>query len=486
VLAVFLLPVTSLPLLVDLSGATTVAPPSALFFIGLAFAWWVPAVLYFRRLPFEMKPFFGFLLVVGIAWALAYFLPVAPFRGHFIQAEIKESLFALLIAASIYTVTITWLAAKPHWIRTTLQLINWSGGIFIAWSLLQAYYVLLMDGIYPNWVYRVQSWVSSRPGNLLFPDRITGVTFEPSWLAHQLVLVYLPVWLSSVIRGYSSFSWRKGWITLEGILLLGGVFSLFMSFSRIGWLSFLLILAYLILLINIRLTHRIYQSMQRRLSGGKRTVYSGLISVGILSGFALLFGGIAAGLVWLGARFEPRLASILSGDMSMISGFLDLANRLFFAERAVYWAAGFDVFGKYPWLGVGLGNAGFFFPETMPAFGFGLTEIINMFYRFTFLPNTKSMWVRLLAETGMVGFSVFFTWLFLVFKGARLAFRRGSHQFQVLGLMGQFALVAYISEAFSLDSFAMPYIWFALGLTSSAAVLTRRQNERLMSAEKAG
>jgi hypothetical protein len=159
--------------------------------------------------------------------------------------------------------------------------------------------------------------------------------------------------------------------------------------------------------------------------------------------------------------------------MSMVSSFLELTNKLFFAERAVYWTAGLHVFGKFPWLGVGPGHAGFFFLETMPSLGYALTEIMNMFYRFTFLPNTKSMWVRLLSETGMVGFSVFVTWLFLVFQSARLAFKRGSIEIQVLGLMGQLVLAAYLSEAFSLDSFAMPYIWFSLGLTSAAAVVAR-------------
>ena len=481
IMAVILLPITSLPWLVDLSGATTVAPPSVIFFLGLAIAWWAPEVLLGKQIIFEIKPFLLFLLVVGIAWAAALFLPVEPFRGHSIQTEYKEALITVVMAASVYIVTATWLSQHPQWVKITMQLINLSGLVLVAWSLVQALYVLLWDGHYANIIYRLQSLVSSRPGDLLFQDRVTGMAFEPSWLAHQLVLVYLPVWLSALINGYSAFKWRKGLISLESILLVSGVFVLFMSFSRIGWLSFLLALAYLMVLLNINLTHQIKKRLQVGLGSGRGAVFSGFVSTGIILSFGLGYFLMIAGLVWLGARFEPRLARILTENLSTVTGFLDLTNRLFFAERAVYWTAGLNVFGTYPWLGVGPGNAGLFFSETMPSLGYALTEIMNMFYRFTFLPNTKSMWIRLLAETGMIGFTFFITWLFLVFRSARLAFKHGTREIQVLGLVGQLALAAYLSEAFSLDSFAMPYIWFCLGLVSAACVLTRRQHESLIS-----
>jgi hypothetical protein len=84
------------------------------------------------------------------------------------------------MAASVYLVTTFWLTQHPQWMKRTLQLINLSGFILVAWSLVQALYVLLWDGHYAKIIYRLQSLVSSRPGDLLFQDRVTGMAFEPS------------------------------------------------------------------------------------------------------------------------------------------------------------------------------------------------------------------------------------------------------------------------------------------------------------------
>ena len=85
---------------------------------------------------------------------------------------------------------------------------------------------------------------------------MTGFAYEPSWLAHQLNLVFLPVWLAATLKGYSAQPkfWR---ISLENVLLLGGIFTLYISASRIGWLSFLLVVASQALVWNFQLAQRI-------------------------------------------------------------------------------------------------------------------------------------------------------------------------------------------------------------------------------------
>ena len=46
---------------------------------------------------------------------------------------------------------------------------------------------------------------------------------------------------------------------------------------------------------------------------------------------------------------------------------------------------------------------------------------------------------------------------------------------KTLALAGQLALLAFIGEGFSIDSFAMPYFWIVAGFVAATAMLFRRQ-----------
>jgi O-antigen ligase len=118
-----------------------------------------------------------------------------------------------------------------------------------------------------------------------------------------------------------------------------------------------------------------------------------------------------------------------------------------------------------------LGNSGFFFPEKMSGYGWGLVEVRRLMYIDTALPNIKSLWVRLLAETGLVGFAFFVCWLYLGWHTSswlekNVADRRG----KMLALMGKLVIIALVFEGFSVDSFALPYLWFSLGLVTAASL----------------
>jgi hypothetical protein len=161
-----------------------------------------------------------------------------------------------------------------------------------------------------------------------------------------------------------------------------------------------------------------------------------------------------------------------------------MANRMAFLERAIYWFVGLHVFNQFPWLGVGLGNTGFFFLEKVPNIGWSSYEILQILYEQVFLPNTKSLFIRLLAETGLVGFSVFMLFLFNLWRSARLLYKSFPPILRLVALMGQFCLLAFIGEGFSIDSFAMPYLWVFTGLISAAAFIYRQQIRQAESARK--
>jgi O-antigen ligase len=147
---------------------------------------------------------------------------------------------------------------------------------------------------------------------------------------------------------------------------------------------------------------------------------------------------------------------------------------LAFAERVVYWEAGLEGFRRYPMLGVGLGNAGFLFEEGMPPFGSRLTEIRRALELTNpNFPNPKSLWVRLLAETGVVGFSAFATWLIVLGAAGFGLTRAASGRQQAIGLAGLLSLGAQAIEGFSLDTFALPQLWIMMGLVTGQGVSLR-------------
>ncbi len=474
-LGCLLLPLTSLPALIDLSGASTVAPISVLFFLLLGLLWLVPVLLKGGILPFEVKPFFVFLGIVVFSWAVSFFRYLPAYRGYSILSEAREAFITLVMGAATFIVAAGWFSSDHSRARRALKWLNAGGVLQLSWASLQAVYVFFDNSDYPRWMYAVQQVVSSRRESL-FPDRITGLAYEPSWLAHQLIMIYLPFWLAATLTGFTLYRRRRFLPTFENILLVWGVLVLFETFSRVGWLSLFLILAFVLIDANLRLVQKIQQRLfaRRQVRSAMLPLSKAAVTTGILFFFGIVYLAGAVGLIYLGGRLEPRFQKFFSPELYRSTGIMEAANTLFFAERAIYWLTGWEVFGAHPVLGVGLGNAGFYFVEQMPAYGWHLTEIQNMYYRFIFMPNTKSLWIRTLAETGVLGFSVFAAWLVLVFRSADLCKRSAQPLHRTLGLFGQLVLVGFLTEGFSIDSFALPYFWLSIGIITGNSLLLRK------------
>jgi O-antigen ligase len=183
--------------------------------------------------------------------------------------------------------------------------------------------------------------------------------------------------------------------------------------------------------------------------------------------------------VILAAQIDPRVEELFEIDYSGAFAQYDepiyaISSQLAYAERLVYWISGLNVFSKYPFLGVGLGNSGFLFLETAPSYGYRLPEIINIVKGAPQFPNPKNLWIRILAETGIVGFSIFISWLILLALNAWALVKRGKGLVAIFGLAGLLAILAQVFEGFSLDTFALPQLWIMLGLLSAAVSLMSR------------
>lgn len=478
-----LLPLTSFPWITQRFNIHSVAPAAALPLGLLTLTWFIPYIVApAGRLPRQAIPLLMFIVTALLSSLLSFTLPLPPFRSPNIWSNIREALLTLGVGSAFYLLAATWLSTSKR-IEFLLQVIQIGGIVIILWSFVQAYFWYTQKG-YPAWMFAVQSYLTSN--GRLFEQRVTGLAFEPSWLAHQLNLLYLPLWLAATLKRWSAFRFRIVGLSIENLCLLGGGAVLFLSFSRVGWLAFLCALAYVILRANLALIRWLRDQLQKRLHLNlARWVMGQAIPIGM----GLLLIGIYIGLFfsagYILSRLDPRMRDLFRFEFLHTEGLAGYANRLVFAERLVYWQTGYRIFADYPWLGVGLGNAGYFFPQKMVAFGWALTEVQDLMFRHSFIPNTKSLWVRLLAETGIVGFAVFTTWLYVLWVTGRSLTHASSGLQRTLGWALWLGLIALLVEGFSVDTFALPYFWTLFGLATAASTLRSQPSEPPSPAEAA-
>ena len=482
--AIFILmPITSLPLLSRFAGDSSVAPAAFLPLIWLVLFWFIPYLLNKGAIPRESIPFIFFISIAIIASAAAFFLNIPPFKNAAVSHEEIRAILTLSIGAAFYLVTASWFSKAQSRLISVLKWINVSGIIVIAWAIVQAFYIYLFHNQYPAILQAFQQLVSTRD---LFIGRVTSFAFEPSWLAHQLNLIYLPVWLGATISGTSAHRLRVWKISLENILFLLGVAVVFLA-SRVGTLAILLVLALMGIYANVLLAQRIIKWSLTRLVRFSTAVKKGirfLLPLILLIVFISIYVLGVVGLVYGLSHLDKRLAPFFMNQsleewVNLIHNPYYFFNYLEFAERYVYWVGGWNIFNIHPILGVGLGNAGFFFQRALPAYSWTLPEVMDVYLRNAALPNIKSLWVRLLAETGIAGFASFIAWFYVLFRLSWFIRLSKNPLFRMIGWSGLFVLIAFIIEGFSTDTFALPYLWVSLGIVSAAGALMRNSPEKI-------
>ena len=468
------LPITSLPFLVHLTRGAIVAGASGLPLVALVLVWYLPWMWRNRSLPIEAAPLVAFALVALVAGLAAFNLEIHPFKDETAISRGTEALATLMLGLGYFLVTATFVASKPGRLRATLAWIQVGILVVLIWSAVQTYFITCCEGEYPDRIRAIHRLISIRDPNA---ERVTGMAYEPSWFANQLNLLYLPLWLASIGLGYSAFRKRVLGIQVELLLLVGGVAALVLSTSRIGLASFIILAGITGLWLAVKAARRLHMPIRERVALRYPSLERAA-GIGNIVAFSMVFAFgflvIAASLLWFAGQLDSRWERVfVPSGMRLFS--LQYANYLLFAERAVYWTAAYGVFEHFPLLGVGLGNAGFFIPETMPAFAWALPEVVDVLREGTeFFPNAKSLWLRLLAETGVIGFAVFAVWLLVMALTAVTLSIRKNQTGQVVGVMGLLAMISLVTEGFSVDSLAFPYLWVTLGLVTAAAWTARR------------
>ncbi len=460
-LLILLLPISSLPLIVNRLGST-VGPASLIPLALLGLIWWLPYLYRRGTLPRQSIPLFAFLAAVLLSIAVSFFREIPPFQNSQPWRQAVEGIITLLLGFAFYLLVSGWPITEKK-ITFTLRLLNYAGLVMLAWAVIQQL-TWMKTGHYPAWVGEVQAFFTT---SRLYKGRVTAFAFEPSWLAHQLNMLYLPFWLASTARGFTAHRRKILGISFENVLLVSGVAVLYLSKSRLGLLAFLLCIGLLLFLLSIRVVAR----LQTRFKSQSAKRWTAVIFYFSLLVLAVL---LVAGTGFYLSKTDPRMAELFDFSTLRDKTFLDYAEKLAFAARIVYWQAGWNVFNEHPLIGVGLGNAGFFFYDHLDPSAWEFSEVRTVMYDFASPPNAKNLWVRLLAETGLVGFALFTTWLVAMLATGLTLLKRAGKQAQVTGLAVVLTLVGLTLEGFSIDTFALPYFWVTLGL--GTAVYAHHQN----------
>jgi O-antigen ligase len=287
--------------------------------------------------------------------------------------------------------------------------------------------------------------------------RVTGLTFEPSWLAAQMTSLYLPWVLAALLSGYNAFRSRRVLFFLTATVILLNL----LTYSRSGILI-MLVAGVMTLVLSARLLITRLRGMgeSRSFSGANKG--SARISPLVLR---LLIGGALiaslAGGIFLLSR-NAYFASLFKPGAESIT---DYFINAYAGPRLAFSLAGWQIFSAHPWFGVGPGGAGFYIPEALPVWAhYNLSEIsILLSPANTVFPNVKNLFLRLLAETGLPGLWCWITFYLAVLASVLRLLGSKRPDLVFTGTAGITIWISVVMLGFSQDSLAIPVIWLPIG-----------------------
>ncbi len=446
--ALLALPVTSFrwfPLL----GETTYVRPLALYPLAIL----IPLLLMEhgrgKKLGFSaaLIPLGAFLLFALTATAFGWILNPPPLRGQAYFGRALRALATLAVGLSFFLAAM-WMNKDEEDLRFTARWILAGLCLDLAWSALQAaaFYTSLIPKV------TVTHWqLAFSMRELTRSNRVSGLAYEPAWLAGQFATLFFPWLFAAVLTNYrvSKFKW------LEPALLILSLPVLLATYSRGGLLTSAAAAGLTFALFGREILSAAREWLARRRF--RAPLGDAILRAGLI---LLVVGIFAGGLGFLSQKeYFSRLWQI---DAESFSEYLVDIKA---GARGAYNAAAFATFEQSPLFGVGLGGSGFYIYANLP--DWALTTVPEIAKQLSpenrLYPNPKNLYARLLAETGVGGFVLFAAFQLYVLGETLSLLRRKENWARYAAAVGIFAWFAIAFYNFTQDSLATPNLWLAFG-----------------------
>lgn len=449
-LALLTLPVTSFRWFPGL-GESTLVRPLALY--PLAFL--LPLLLvqaWRKKISLHWAGAFValgvFVLFTIFSAGVGSLIDPVPMRGQTYDGRAIRALVTLFIGIAFF-VSAVWMNKDEADLRFTVKWIFAGLCLDLAWSGLQAvtFYTGLLD---KEMVTHWQLAFSMR--ELVRTNRISGLAYEPAWLAGQIATTFFPFLFAAVLTKYRVTPLR--W--LEQVLLVLSTLVLLATYSRGGLLITVGTSGLMLLLFGRDVLHSMWAWFINGFRDGRFASLS--LRIGIL---AILVGAIAGTFIFLGQKEFFR--NMWESNADTLSEYLVDINA---GARGAYSLGAMGAFEEYPLTGVGLGGSGFYIYQNLP--DWSLTTVPEIARQLSpesrLYPNPKNLYARLLAETGLIGFVLFIAFQFNLLGETLSLFKRQEDWARFAAIAGVFAWVAVALYNFTQDSFATPNIWLISGI----------------------
>jgi O-antigen ligase len=410
-----------------------------------------------------LAPLTIFLLFAMAATAVGALIDPVPLRGQEYFGRVLRAWVTLIIGLS-FLIAAAWMNRSEKDLRFSVRWLLAGFMMTLLWSGVQAlaFYAPVLD---KETVTHWQRAFSMR--ELVRTNRISGMAYEPAWLAGQIATLYLPWLFASLLTQVrvTRFRW------LEIILLGSALLLLLGTYSRGGLLTAVFALVFTFLIAGRRELAATWKWFLSGFKGGGNW----LLRLGIL---IVAAGALIGAGLFLGQK--GYIARLFNSQADNLQEFI-IQNSA--GARTAYLFGALGAYDESPIAGVGLGASGFYIYDHMP--DWAMTTVPDIARQFSpenrLYPNPKNMYVRLLAETGLVGFFAFVAFLFTLLGDALLALQSRQLMIRYVGIAGLFSWLAIGMYNVTQDSFATPNIWINFGILAGLAAAYALESQEALS-----
>ncbi len=461
-LALVTVPVTSFRFMPFMGADSQVRPLSFIPAILLLFALVIRCFQQRRFLLWSTSflPLLAFALVALLSSAVGFFLAPPDLYNYTYSSRLLRAWITFGVGLIFFIVPMS-MNRNEQDLKFTLKWLYVGLVGHVIWSLVQLFHFYVLAIAFEgqplgNLVDLIQKTVMMAG---VSPNRrISGLALEPSWLAAQVMTIYLPWAFASVLKGYH---WdKRRWMAPLGLAVCVGL--ILFSYSRSGILTAAVAALLTFLITGWDWMRQVREWFMKPFHRDNSILAQRILNICVRIGLTviILAGLVGGSLVLSRNKYFAQIWQ--SNERDLTSYFVDIYAG---PRLAVAWA-GWTIFERHPWTGGGFGAAGLYLIQALPDWShFNITETSLLLSpeNHTY-PNSKDLYIRLLAETGIVGFWLFISFYLLVLGKVFTLLKSRRKELVFAGTASLLAWFAIVALGFTQDSLAMLNIWMPLGI----------------------